>query len=131
MSVREIPGGNWQTFLEEFSRRHRGWLVTVDRMQPGTPDRVEAVERPIASITPEVHASRVVGIAIRFQDDSPTRAGIRIDTPTHVRVDETSDGIARGLEIVDEHDECVRVRFRAAPLPETLDGIAPGELTPK
>ena len=40
-------------------------------------------------------------------------------------------GAARGLEIQDESGECTRIRFRAAPLPEALDGIAPGELPAK
>ena len=48
--------------------------------------------------------------------------------PTSVRIDETPDGVARSLEIVDEDGECTRIRFRAAPVPETLDGITPGEL---
>jgi hypothetical protein len=54
---------------------------------------------------------------------------IQIDAPASLRVDETADGVARGLEIVDDDGECTRIRFRAAALPETLDGIAPGEVS--
>jgi hypothetical protein len=128
MSVREIPSAQWQEFLEQFSRGHRAWLATVDRVESGAPDHIEAVEGPLASVTPDVSARRVVGIEIRFQDDSHARAPIRIDTPVRVRVEETREGTAQGLEIQEEDGDCVRIRFRVAPLSETLDGVAPGEL---
>ena len=128
MSVREIPAADWPEFLDQFSRGHRAWLATVDRLLPGKSRHVEAVDRPLRSVTPEISARRVVRINIRFQEDSQTREPIRIDAPTTLRVDETAEGAARGLEIDDEDGECIRIRFRAAPMPEMLDGIAPGEL---
>jgi hypothetical protein len=131
MSVREIAPAHWQEFLEEFSRGHRAWLATVDRGYAGAPGHVEAVARPLRSIIPRMSARRIVRIEIRFQEDSRPRDAVRIDAPASVRVDETTEGTARGLEIVDEDGECTRLRFRAAPRPEMLDGVAPGELSPK
>ena len=128
MSVREIPESQWQDFLAQFSRGHRAWLATVDRVHVGAPSHVDAIERPLGSVTPHVSARRVVGIEIRFQEDSQLREPIRIDAPVTIRVDETAEGVARGLEIQDGDGESTRIRFRAAPLPEALDGIAPGEL---
>ena len=125
--MREIPEAQWQEFLAQFSRGHRAWLATVDRVHAGAPGHNEAVERPLASVTAAVSARRVVGIEIRFQEDAHAREPIRIDAPARVRVDETAEGVAQGLEIHDKDGECIRIRFRAAPLPETLDGIAPGE----
>jgi uncharacterized protein DUF5335 len=128
MSMREIPAAEWEEFLEQFSQVHRAWLATVDRVQPGAADHVEANERRLASVTPDVRARRVAGIEIRFQEDAPARTVIRIDQPARVRVDETEEGAERGLEIQDADGECTRIHFRAAPLPEMLDGLAPGEL---
>lgn len=128
MSAREIPIGQWLQFLDQFSREHRAWLATVERVRPGSPGHTEAVERPLAGVVPEVAARGIARIEIRFQEDSPARETIQIEAPTSVRVDETAEGVARGLEIVDDEGECTRIRFRAAPLPEMLDGIAPGEL---
>lgn len=128
MSAREIPMTLWSEFLDEFSRQHRAWLATVDRVRPDAPSQTEAIERPLASVKPQLAARRIARIEIRFQGDLHTRAPIQIDEPTSVRVDETPDGVAWGLEIVDENGECTRIRFRAAPVPETLDGIAPEEL---
>ena len=128
MGVREIPVREWSDFLRQFSRAHRAWLATVDRVHAGTTSHIEAIERPLGAVVPRMSARRVAEIDIRFQDDSDAQEPIRIERPTSVRVDETAEGTAIGLEIVDEEGQCTRVRFRAAPLPEMLDGIAPGEI---
>jgi hypothetical protein len=130
MSVREIPVEEWSKFLDQFSRKHRAWLATVDRVHPDSLRQIEAVERPLGAVVPWISAHGVAGIEIRFQEDSHTREPIRIDGPRRVCVDEAANGVAQGLEIVDETGKCTRLRFRAAPLPEMLDGIAPGELPP-
>ncbi len=126
--MREIPAIEWPEFLAQFNREHRAWLATIERARPGTPRATEAVECPLESVTPELRARRVVGIDIRFLDDARAREAIRVDAPASLRVDETAEGTVRGVEIQDERGECVRIQFRAAPLPEALDGIAPGEL---
>jgi hypothetical protein len=123
MSIREIPEANWEEFLEGFSRGHRAWLATIDSVPPG---RVDAIERRLASVTPEMRADQVVAIDIRFHDDA--REAIRIDRPASIRVDETSEGTVQALEIVEAEGNRTRIRFRSAPSPEMLDGLAPGEL---
>lgn len=131
MSVREIPQTDWQRFLDEFSRGHRAWLATIDSVSPETHAHFASVERPLKSVTPTMHADRVVRIDIRFQEDAQPRWPVQIEVPVSIRVDETEEGIARGLEIVDQGGDCTRIRFHAAPPPEMLDGIAPGELSSK
>lgn len=128
MRAREIPTTQWSQVLEQFSRQHRAWLATVDRTQPGAAADARAVERPLASVTPHMAEGRISRIEIRFQENSRPAGSIQIEAPTTVRVEETVEGVASALQIVDEAGDCTRVHFRAAPLPEMLDGIAPGEL---
>jgi hypothetical protein len=130
MSAHEVPITRWSEFLDQFSREHRAWLATVDRRRPGSLEHVEAIERPLASVVPHGPTRRIERIEIRFQGDPQTREPIQINDPTVVRVEMTPQGVARGLEIVDGDGECTRIRFRAAPLPEMLDGLAPGEVSP-
>ena len=99
-------------------------------MNADSPSQVDAVERPLGSVVPQMNARRIERIEVRFQEDPRAREAIRIEAPTSIRVDETAEGVVRGLEIVDEKGKCTRVRFRTAPLPEMLDGMAPGELPP-
>jgi hypothetical protein len=126
---REIPVVEWPTFLDGFSREHRAWRATIDRVHPGLPDLTEAVDSPLAAVVPRVTADRITRIEIRLQEGPHAREPIQVDAPIRLHVDETVEGIARGLEILDHEGGCTRIRFRAAPLPETLDGIAPGELS--
>jgi hypothetical protein len=128
MSLREIPESRWPEFLEQFSRSHRAWLATLDHFGPGAPP-VDAGEYALRSVTPEESAGRILSIEVRFQKDAHAHGAVRIQAPTRVSVDETNEGTARGLEILDEKGGCTRIRFRAAPLSEMLDGIAPGELS--
>jgi hypothetical protein len=127
MTAPDIPRSEWPAVLEEFSREHRAWLATVEHIDSVGSRHIEAAERPLNSVTPEMASRRVVGIDIQFQADSEGSDVIHVDTPTHVRMDRTDTGTARGLEIQDRRGGCTRIRFRAIPLPEALDGIVPGE----
>lgn len=128
MSVRDIPESEWPAALREFSRDHRAWLATVERIDTIGARHVEAAERPLNAVTPEMVARRVTGIAIQFQADSHGADVVHVDTPTRLRMDQGDAGSAQGLEIEDEKGERTRIRFRATPPAEALDGLAPGEI---
>jgi Family of unknown function (DUF5335) len=128
MNVRDIPRAQWPAFLDQFSRTHRAWLATIDT--DGTrAEGQNAAPHPLRSVTPFVYNDRVAHIDIRFQDDAQAHEPLRINAPGTVRVDETTEGIAQTLEIIDSNGVSTRLRFRAAPRAEMLDGVAPGELS--
>ena len=128
MNVRDIPRAQWPAFLDQFSRTHRAWLATIDA-DASPADGHNANAHPLRSITPFVYNDRVVHIDIRFQDDLQTNKPLRITAPGTVRVDETREGIAQSLEIIDSHGISTRLGFRVAPQAEMLDGTARGELS--
>jgi hypothetical protein len=119
MNVRDIPRAQWPAFLDHFSQTHRAWLATVDAGAPALDDRMaerqDAVPHPLGSITPFVYNDYVVHIDIRFQDEDRTHDSLRVVAPGTVRVDETPDGVADVLEIVDDKGVVTRLRFRSAP----------------
>jgi hypothetical protein len=116
--MRDIPVAQWSEFLEQFSREHRAWLASVERVHPAAPRRVEVNERPLLSIDSDA----ADGIVFRFDERS-----VRIDAPKALRVEETEDGVVQGIELEDWSGERASLRFRVAARPEALDGIAPGE----
>jgi hypothetical protein len=128
MNSRDIPRVQWPAFLDQFSRTHRAWLATIDSGASAA-DLQTAVAHPLRSVTPFVYNDLVVHIDIRFQDDDRNRDPLRITAPGTVRVDETTQGIAQTLEIIDSQGVATRLRFRAAPTADMLDGVAPGELS--
>ena len=127
MNTREIPAADWRPFLEQFSRDHRAWLATIERIA-GASRQIDVVERPLGSVVPQLAGGRVVGIVIRFQEDSATTPGIHVESPMVLRVDETAAGSAHTLEIESGSGERTRILFRASPPLEALDGVAPGEV---
>ena len=127
MRVREIPRGEWRTFLDQFSREHRAWLASVDRVGHDAGRRVEVAERPLGAVTAS-QTGHGVNIEIAFQHDSHVEDTVTIEDPATLRVDETEQGAARSLEIEDEHGERTRIVLRVATPPGILDGVAPGEL---
>jgi hypothetical protein len=132
MNVRDIPRAQWPAFLDHFTRTHRAWLATVDAgpaADARKPERKDTVSHPLQSITPFVYNDYVVHIDIRFQDEDRMHDPLRVVAPGTVRVDETPDGVAQVLEIVDDKGIVTRLRFKAAPAAEMLDGIAPGEMS--
>ena len=110
ITVREIPHSQWAAFFDQFSRTHRAWLAELITSGP-TPDHKDPSARPLRSITPFVHNNRVVHIDIRFQDDAGHEP-LRIHAPVSARVEETTEGTAQGLAIVDEKGRSTRLRFR-------------------
>ncbi|HEX9302915.1 MAG TPA: DUF5335 family protein [Thermoanaerobaculia bacterium] len=124
MVTREIPREEWPEFFEEFTRRHEGWLVTVENFGD-LGAQVEEHERPLKGIfaegkkeTPAVEI--LTGATL---DETFTHA---VAHPTRVRVEETPEGAESALEIQSRDEGTTLVRFRAAALPETVDGVGPG-----
>ena len=127
MSTKTVPVAEWPPFLARFGRAHRAWLTTVERSAPGGRLHVQARWRPLEAVVAREVPGRPVAIELRFQDAlEPTAVVVR--HPCAVRVNETPEGAERGLDIDEAKGACTRVRFRATALPETLDGVAPGEL---
>jgi hypothetical protein len=126
MPTIDVPRHEWPEFLDTFSRLHRAWLTTVEQPSGELPVSDDG-PRPLAAVTSERHGGRVSAIEIAFAGDSHGGV-VRVENPTSLRLRRTGDGADRGLEIVDDEGVCTRVRFRAAAIPEMLDGVAPGEL---
>jgi len=126
--IREIPFEEWPPFLEQFSRDHRAWLATVERVCAGAPSQVIVLEKPLGAVRPEIGARRLPGIGIHFQEDSRASGELYVNSPMRLLVDETEEGATRALEIETRRGELMRIRFRVAAPHEMLDGIAPGEL---
>ena len=127
MTRREIPASEWRDFLEQFSRDHRAWLATVERLAEAASHR-EVVDRPLRSLVPEISGGKITGIAVQFLQDSTGRIAVRVDAPAKLRVGDAGSETADVLEIEDEAGDQTRIHFRAAPPRESLDGVAPGEI---
>jgi hypothetical protein len=126
MPTQDVPAREWTEFLTSFSRRHRAWLATIEDAAHRSVD-AERDARPLAAVIPEVEGTHVRAIEISFAPDAGVES-VRIENPTAVRLRQTEAGADRALEIVDDAGRCTRIGFRAAAVPEMVDGVAPGEI---
>ena len=125
MTTREISRAEWSDFFDEFSRRHEGWLVTIERLDPRLGDQIEVEDHVLHGIVAERRPDpKVIEI---FTSTKATESSTHvIDKPTRVWVEETGEGAETAVEIESEENVKTLLRFRSAALPETVDGVAPG-----
>jgi hypothetical protein len=118
---RDIPPGEWVSFLDGFSRQHENWLVTVEesrdkerlvgitnrRLKGVSMDRADGNQRAYIEVgeKPDEHSVHIV------------------ENPTRIRFKQTPSGEHQGLEIASADGTTTIVRFRSAMRPEMLDGI--------
>jgi hypothetical protein len=121
MSVRDVPRCEWPAFLEGFSRRHCAWIGAIHGLVGGAPvTHIPSVTLKSVTLDSEV-SDRV--LRIMFVNGISLCAA----QPSVLRV-QTDDGADRALEVETADGGFIRLAFRAAALPEQLDGMAPGEL---
>lgn len=120
MTVRDVPQSEWCEFVERFSHQHAAWIGCLHGLVAGAPvTRIPSVA--LKSVTlesdapdPSVRITFVNGVSL---------CAVR---PCVVRV-QTDEGAERALEVETVDGGFIRLAFRAAALPEQLDGVAPGE----
>jgi hypothetical protein len=119
--TREIARSEWPNFFDEFSRRHRGWLVNIE-VFGSLGAQVEANGRPLNGIVAEERKGSFV-IEI-FTGSAPGETLTHtIDRPTRVQVEETGEGAEAAVQIESQDEGRTLVQFRAVALPETVDGL--------
>jgi Family of unknown function (DUF5335) len=120
---REIPRGEWLSFLDGFSRQHEGWLVTLEIPEVQDRSGVEAKDLKLVGITPE-HSEGHDRISIalgKAPDDHLTHF---VSDPVRVLTLETTSGEHAGLQIEAADGSRTAVRFRGPAKPETLNDVA-------
>ncbi len=118
MRRREIPPPQWTEFLDAFSRRHDGWLVTVEHASPV--GRLVAVdERPLSGI----FADGQERLTVLIGRPADRRLSHAIAQPVKLVTIEDDAGADAGLEIASADGARIHIRFRAPVPPEMVDGL--------
>jgi Family of unknown function (DUF5335) len=120
---REIPRGEWLSFLDGFSRRHEGWLVTLEVPDGQGGSGVEAENLKLEGVTPEhSEGQERISIALgKAPDDHLTHF---VGDPVRVLFLETNSGEQAGLQIEAADGGRTVIRLRGPSKPETLNEVA-------
>lgn len=121
MPTQEILREEWARYFEEFSRRHEGWLVTVEIMGLDIGDQVQVRNLPLEGIVVE-RSDNGDEMTVIAGSRPGARISHTITAPSRVWVKQNEQGADEALEI-ESPSGAVLVRFKSAVLPEVVDGI--------
>jgi hypothetical protein len=129
MSAKPVASSDWVRFCEEFSRQHRGWLVTTsirDRPLVAENDGADTAEERCV-----VRDVRFRGISFEPRDGSLSvtlgEGALQITQSiaevAAIGLLEAGPGVHAGLRIESAGHGAMILRFRAPASPESLDGV--------
>ena len=123
--TREFPRPQWTEFFDSFSRRHDGWLVTIEVVGPELGAQTQGQDLRLRGISLDTaEASR---ISIMLETLSVEHLTHMIDRPTHIWLEQTSDGADMALLIESAEDIRTIIRFQSPMRPEQVDGVMAAE----
>ena len=123
-TTREIKREEWTDFFDEFSRRHEGWLVTIELLDPKLGDQIEVENQALRGIVAERRRDPEV-IEIFTENREKQSTTHVVEKPARVWIEESAEGAEAALEIESQDGPKTLLQFRSAALPETVDGVGP------
>jgi uncharacterized protein DUF5335 len=123
MKTREIPKEDWGKFFDNFSRRHEGWLVTLEILGTEIGAQIEERDLALKGIVDEwdeIKGNQIMIMVGMKTDDHLTHT---ISNATEVSVEQTEGGADVALAIKSADGITALIRFISPVLPETVDGV--------
>jgi hypothetical protein len=122
MSRRAIDRQEWPEFVDGFSRRHEGWLISVAVEDDAAARRYIERDVPLRGVVAERNDD--AGTLMVFTgDDTMPHAAHFVERPVSVVVEETADGAEAELTIADDSGTRTIIEFRSPVRPELVDGV--------
>ena len=122
MSNVAIPPEDWREFLNSFSARHRGWLVRIEIHDIETEEDVGSQFVPLHSIELDTEDSKNSRINVTVDTDRKLIKHV-LFRPSRLTLHLSADGADEWLNI-QSLNTSTTIRFRAAVLPDVVDGVA-------
>lgn len=119
MRTVKIPREAWAQTLKEFTAIHEGWLVSLDILGPEIGAQLEINNLPLRAVSADLGDDIVIS-AVPSVGEHITHT---IHAATHVHIERREDGADVALQIESADGTKTILRFRAAALPETVDGV--------
>lgn len=123
MPTREVPHYEWARFFDEFSRRHHGWLVTVELMEQRIGHQVQVRNLPLEGIMVEPNEIGEDEITIIAGSRPEAHISHTVRLPRRVWLKQNDEGVDEAVEI-EAFGGKVIVSFRATAVPENVRRLA-------
>lgn len=123
MQTVEIPRQDWIRTLNEFAAIHKGWLISLDVLNPEIGAQHEVNNLPLTGVSAD-EVEGAVTVTISAARSAAEHLSHTIHAPTRMHIQRTDEGADVALQIQSADGTKTILRFRVTALPETLDGIA-------
>jgi hypothetical protein len=123
MKTKRIPRSEWPDFCDNFSRRHEGWLATLEVFASDIGAQVEGRELPFEGIVAEwdeVDGNQLIIMIGGKPDDHITHTVAR---PTNLSLEQTDEGADVALSIMSQAGAVALLRFRSPMLIAMVDAV--------
>lgn len=124
MQTIEIATTEWSSFFDSFSRKHQGWLATLEILGPDIGAQLEERDLPFEGITGESSGTRGQTVMIMAGEKPDGHVTHTINRPTKVSLEQTDEGADAALAIESEDGVTALLRFRSPMRPEMVDAIS-------
>jgi hypothetical protein len=113
MHTVEVPKKNWTARLDEFSRVHEGWPVSLDILIPEMGAQPEFRQLGLMGVTAEPDGDGTIAMTVAV----PTGGYLThtIHAPVRVFIEQNPAGGERGLEVQSTDGTTAILRFKTAP----------------
>ena len=113
--IREIPFGEWAHFCRNFSRKHNGWLVTIESLQYDGNYRVLTREHELDEVS--IRSRTVDGpvAAIEVSGTGSGRKTMIVPALSTMKAEYNAEGEEKSLEIHSENQGMTIIRVAARP----------------
>lgn len=125
MRTREISKSEWPEFFNSFSRKHEGWLVTLEIFGTEIGAQVEERELAFEGIVAGWDEAKGDEIAIMIGAKPDDHITHNISRPTQVSLEQTDEGADVALAIKSADGTTALLRLRSPMLPEMVDAVVP------
>ena len=124
MKTKEINRNEAAAFFDSFSRRHEGWLTTMEVLGADIGAQIGERDLKLEGITADLseHVDKIEIMLGGKADDHITHT---IATPLQISLEQTDEGAAAALAIKGADGITTLLSFRSAMLPELADAVAP------
>ena len=118
----EVPREAWVRTLDEFTRLHEGWLVSIEVLKADLGAQSEIEELPLLGISAD-RLEHDGTIAISVARSGREHLTHFVQAVTRMHREQTAAGADVALQLESADGTRTIIRFRVAAAPETVNGI--------
>lgn len=122
MPTQEVPHYEWARFFDEFSRRHKSWLVTVEMNGERSGHQIQFRDVPLVGIVVEPNEIGEDEITLIAGSQPEAHISHTIRLPRRVLLKQNDEAEDESVEI-ESFGGNVIVTLGARALPEILNGL--------